>query len=59
MKNIVSKIKTFCSDERGGETAEWALVLALVAIAALAGYKLIGTNSSTVTNYLAGQLTTG
>jgi Flp pilus assembly pilin Flp len=35
-------LKTFWRDEDGGEAVEWPLIVALVAIAALAAWGLLG-----------------
>lgn len=35
-------LKNFWHDEDGGESAEWPLILALVAVAAIAAYTFLG-----------------
>jgi Flp pilus assembly pilin Flp len=49
-------LNKFWHDEDGGESAEWPLVLALVAIAAIAAYTLLGTNISAKMNKLAASI---
>jgi Flp pilus assembly pilin Flp len=46
-------LNKFWHDEDGGESAEWPLVLALVAIAAIAAFTLLGGKVSTRVNTLA------
>lgn len=46
-------------DESGQDLAEYALLIALIAIVVIAAVTLLGQNISTVFNNIAGKLTTG
>jgi Flp pilus assembly pilin Flp len=52
----MKKFWTFLKREEGTEVAEWAVVLALVIVAAIAGVTLLGTNVGTAWNTVAGKL---
>ncbi|WP_295450276.1 Flp family type IVb pilin [uncultured Thiodictyon sp.] len=54
---LMGVLKNFWCDEDGGESAEWPLILALVAVAAIAAYSLLGTNVKTAVNKIAASLT--
>lgn len=47
------------NDESGQDLAEYALLIALIAIVVIAAVTLLGTNISTVFNNIAGKLTAG
>jgi Flp pilus assembly pilin Flp len=48
---VMAMLKNFWFDEDGGESAEWPLILALVAVAAIVAFTALGTQVSTkVTN---------
>jgi pilus assembly protein Flp/PilA len=49
-------IKRFAQDETGAETVEYALVLGLVALAAVAAIGTVGSNLSTWWTSLAGTI---
>lgn len=43
-------------DDKGAEMVEWAIVVGLVVIGAIAAYKLLGTSVSTAANKVATEL---
>jgi pilus assembly protein Flp/PilA len=43
-------------DSRGVTAIEYALIAALIAVAAIAAFSLVGTNLSTTFSYVASQL---
>lgn len=47
MSSFVSAIRRFVRDERGATMAEYALLIAVIALVAVAGAKLLGTNVNT------------
>ena len=49
-------IKRFLRDETGLELSEYALAAALVALAAVAAFQLLGTNIATKITDLAGKI---
>jgi pilus assembly protein Flp/PilA len=49
-------IKRFFRDETGLELSEYAVAAALVALAAVAAFQLLGTNIGTKINELAGKI---
>jgi pilus assembly protein Flp/PilA len=49
-------IKRFFHDETGLELSEYAVAAALVALACVAAFQLLGTNISTVISNLAGKI---
>jgi pilus assembly protein Flp/PilA len=48
MTRFVATAKSFVKSEEGATMVEYGLMLALIAIVAMAGAKLIGTNASTL-----------
>jgi pilus assembly protein Flp/PilA len=52
-------IKKFLRDETGLELSEYAVAAALVAVAAVAAFRLLGSNIATRINGLAGTIATG
>jgi Flp pilus assembly pilin Flp len=50
-------IKKFLSDESGLELSEYAVAAALIALAAVAAFQLLGGNIGTKINELANKLT--
>jgi pilus assembly protein Flp/PilA len=56
----MTRLRTFFSDftkDQSGVTAiEYALIAALIAVAAIAAFTLVGTNLSTTFSTIAGQL---
>lgn len=53
MKNLLLKL---WKDEEGAEVVEWALVVGLVVIGAIAGYSLLGNTIETAVNKVASSL---
>ncbi len=49
-------INRFLADESGAQFVEYGLLLALIAIVALTGVKLIGTNLSSLFNNVASSI---
>lgn len=52
MKTLIRMFK----DEAGASLVEYALLVALIAVVALAAVKLLGTNASTALNSAASEL---
>ena len=52
--NLINRI---VSDDSGAETVEYALVLGLMAIAAIAAITALGTNISNFWSYVSGKIT--
>ena len=46
----------FINDKSGVTAIEYALIAALIAVAAIAAFTLVGTNLSTTFSYVASQL---
>jgi pilus assembly protein Flp/PilA len=53
MKPILSR---FVRDESGATAIEYGLIAALIAVAAIAAFKLVGTNLSSIFNTVASDL---
>ena len=53
MKSI---IKSFIQDESGATAIEYGLIAALIAVAAIAAFQLVGTNLSSIFNTVATKL---
>jgi pilus assembly protein Flp/PilA len=49
-------ISRLIEDSRGVTAIEYALIAALIAVAAIAAFTLVGTNLSTTFSYVASQL---
>lgn len=58
LANLVSD-KLKAKSERGATMVEYGLIVALIALAAIAGVTLLGTNLQTLFNNIAGRLTGG
>jgi pilus assembly protein Flp/PilA len=52
----MNKIVSFLKDESGASAAEYALILALVGLAIIAGATLLGTNIGAAFSSAAGQI---
>lgn len=52
-RQIISRL---IEDDRGVTAIEYALIAALIAVAAIAAFTLVGTNLSTTFSYVASQL---
>jgi len=55
MKNFLVKL---WKDEEGAEFVEWALVIGLVVVVAIAAYQFMGGTVATVVNNVANSLST-
>jgi pilus assembly protein Flp/PilA len=57
-KSVVSHslFRNLCRDNVGVTAIEYALIAALIAVAAIAAFQLVGTNLSTTFSYVANQL---
>ena len=53
MKNLISR---FVKDQSGATAIEYGLIAALIAVAAIAAFKLVGTNLSSIFNTVASNL---
>ena len=53
MRNLLSNL---VRDESGVTAIEYALIAALIAVAAIAAFTLVGTNLSTVFSTIAGKV---
>jgi pilus assembly protein Flp/PilA len=53
LRTLFSKL---LQDESGVTAIEYALIAALIAVAAIAAFTLVGTNLSTTFSYVASQL---
>lgn len=56
MTKFVVAAKRFIKDEGGATMVEYGLMLALIAIVAMVGAKLVGTNANTLFNTVANSL---
>jgi len=54
--NFFSKFQQILSQEEGQSMAEYGLILSLVAVAAIAGFTLLGGNVNTMVTNLAGKI---
>ncbi len=50
---MLSLLRSFAKDERGATAIEYGLIAALIAVAAIAAFQLVGTNLSSVFNTVA------
>jgi pilus assembly protein Flp/PilA len=53
---MFSVLKNLVQDESGATAIEYGLIAALIAVAAIAAFKLVGTNLSSVFNTVASDL---
>ena len=51
-----SVFKCLMNDESGATAIEYGLIAALIAVAAIVAFQLVGTNLSTIFNLVAGDL---
>ena len=51
-----SLVKRFAKDESGATAIEYGLIAALIAVAAIAAFQLVGTNLSSTFHNIATQL---
>ena len=58
MKSLGSAVRNFVRDEEGVTAIEYGLIAALIAVVIIIAVSTVGTNLSTVFNYVAGRLTT-
>ena len=59
MKALVKKARTFLKSEDGPTATEYAVMLALIIIVALAAITLLGTKVKTIFTNTAGSISTG
>jgi pilus assembly protein Flp/PilA len=53
---MIAKIKNFLKDEEGASMVEYGLLVALIAVAAILGVTLLGTNLNTRFTGVAGSV---
>ncbi|HXV01874.1 MAG TPA: Flp family type IVb pilin [Caulobacteraceae bacterium] len=53
----MSKLLNYMGDESGASAAEYALILALVAVIIIAGLSVLGSNINNVLTSVAGNIT--
>lgn len=58
MDRFIQTIKGFAQDEEGVTAIEYGLIAALIAVAIIVAVTAVGTNLTTVFNFIAGKLTT-
>jgi pilus assembly protein Flp/PilA len=56
MLNLYLRLRALLAQEEGQDLAEYALLLALIAIVAVAAITLLGTNVQAIFNNIAAQL---
>jgi pilus assembly protein Flp/PilA len=56
MKGIFARAKQFVQEEDGVTAIEYGLIAALIAVAAIAAFQLVGTNLSQIFNTVATDL---
>ncbi len=54
---MIAILKKFWMEEEGGETVEWPLVIALVAIASLAAWTAVGTQVGVILGQIESAIT--
>jgi pilus assembly protein Flp/PilA len=59
MNKLIQSAKQFWNDEQGVTAVEYALILALIAAAIIAGYTLISTAVEAKFDEVAGQISGG
>ncbi|QYY33477.1 Flp family type IVb pilin [Cupriavidus pinatubonensis] len=58
MKNLTHSMKQFFRDEDGVTAIEYGLIAALIAVVIIASVTLVGTQLSSIFNYIQGKLVT-
>lgn len=58
MTHLTNVVRRFLRDEHGATMAEYALLIAVIAIVAVAGAKLLGTNVNSSLNTAANKIAT-
>ena len=53
---MLNTFKKLINNEDGATAIEYGLIAALIAVAAIAAFQLVGTNLSTIFNTVAGKL---
>jgi pilus assembly protein Flp/PilA len=53
---MIATITKLMKDENGATAIEYGLIAALIAVAAIAAFKLVGTNLSSIFNTVASDL---
>ncbi len=53
---MISTLRQLFKNENGATAIEYGLIAALIAVAAIAAFQLVGTNLSSMFNTVAGQL---
>jgi pilus assembly protein Flp/PilA len=53
---MFTTLRTLLKNESGATAIEYGLIAALIAVAAIAAFQLVGTNLSTIFNTVAGDL---
>ncbi len=56
MTNLVTRLQVRFYSSKGQAMAEYALILAAIAVVTIAGYKLVGTNIQALISSIAGDL---
>ena len=56
MSKLLTSVRRFVRNERGATMAEYALLIAVIALVAVAGAKLLGTNVNTQMNTAAAKV---
>jgi len=56
LKNIMRKALSYLDDESGASAAEYALILALVAIVVIAGFTFLGTKINGIVSHAAASM---
>ncbi|HEY0780386.1 MAG TPA: Flp family type IVb pilin [Gemmatirosa sp.] len=59
MSKFTSAVRRFVRDEEGATMAEYALLVAVIALVALAGAKTLGTNINSKLSTAAGNVANG
>lgn len=54
--HILASLRAFIRDEDGVTAIEYGLIAALIAVVIIASVQLVGTNLSTVFNYISTEL---
>ncbi len=59
MSSAISTIRSFVRDEEGATMAEYALLVALIAVVVIVGAKALGNSVNTKLNNVAGNVANG